>query len=41
MPLWLWLWLAVPVLGGLLAWMILSGWWLGGNQRCWDKMKEK
>jgi hypothetical protein len=31
MPLWLCLWLAVPVLGGLLAWMMLSGWWTNGG----------
>ena len=41
MPLWLWLWSAVPVLGGILAWMVLSGWWANGGPHHWEKMNEK
>lgn len=39
MPLWVILWLAVPVLGGLLAWMVCSGWWVNGGPRHNEKEK--
>ena len=39
--LWLYLLAADLILGVVLAWMILSGWWVNGSSRCWDRMQKK